>query len=51
VGGHSLQPLAIVEASAAFGFFNGFGFNPLLFPMAVMFLISAWPKPRARRST
>ncbi len=22
------------------GFFNGFGFNPLLFPMAVMFLIS-----------
>jgi NADH-quinone oxidoreductase subunit H len=32
----------IVEASAAiYGFLNGLAFNPLLFPMAVMFLISA----------
>ena len=33
-----------------FGFVNAFGLNPLLFPIAVMFLISAWPKPRAHRS-
>jgi NADH-quinone oxidoreductase subunit H len=33
----------IVEAQRAhiFGFINGFGFNPLLFPMAVIFLISS----------
>ena len=33
----------IVEAQRAhvFGIINGFGFNPLLFPMAVVFLISA----------
>src|SRR6476620_9742754 len=33
----------IVEAQRAhiFGLINGFGFNPLLFPLAVMFLISA----------
>jgi NADH-quinone oxidoreductase subunit H len=32
----------IVEAQKAlYGFINGFGFNPLLFPMAVMFLISS----------
>ncbi|SNT03593.1 NADH dehydrogenase subunit H [Sphingomonas laterariae] len=33
----------IIEAQRAhvFGFINGFGFNPLLFPMAVVFLISA----------
>ncbi|MGF7148632.1 NADH-quinone oxidoreductase subunit H [Sphingomonas zeicaulis] len=33
----------IVEAQQAhiFGFINGFGFNPLLFPMAIVFLISA----------
>jgi NADH-quinone oxidoreductase subunit H len=33
----------IVEGQRAhvFGFLNGYGFNPLLFPMAVMFLISA----------
>jgi len=33
----------IVEAQRAhiFGTINGFGFNPLLFPLAVMFLISA----------
>ncbi len=34
---------AIVEAQRAhiFGFINGFGFNPLLFPMAVVFFISS----------
>jgi len=32
----------IVEAQRGlYGFVNGFGFNPLLFPMAVMFLISS----------
>ncbi len=33
----------IVEGQRAhvFGFLNGYGFNPLLFPMAVVFLISA----------
>ncbi len=33
----------IIEAQKGhvFGFLNGFGFNPLLFPMAVVFLISA----------
>ena len=33
----------IIEAQRAhiFGFINGFGFNPLLFPMAVVFLISS----------
>ena len=32
----------IVEAQKGlYGFINGFGFNPLLFPMAVMFLISS----------
>ena len=34
---------AIIEAQRGhiFGIINGFGFNPLLFPMAVIFLISA----------
>ena len=34
---------AIIDAQRAhvFGFINGFGFNPLLFPMAVVFLISS----------
>lgn len=32
----------IIEAQRGlYGFINGFGFNPLLFPMAVVFLISA----------
>ena len=33
----------IIDAQRAhiFGFINGFGFNPLLFPMAVMFFISS----------
>lgn len=39
----SFNMSAIVEAQRAhiFGFVNGFGFNPLLFPMAVVFLISS----------
>ncbi|MBW8910508.1 MAG: NADH-quinone oxidoreductase subunit NuoH [Sphingomonas sp.] len=39
----SFNMSAIVEAQRAhvFGFINGFGFNPLLFPMAIIFLISA----------
>jgi len=34
---------AIIEAQRAhiLGFLNGFGFNPLLFPMAVVFLVSS----------
>ncbi|MDB5690216.1 MAG: NADH:ubiquinone oxidoreductase subunit, partial [Sphingomonas bacterium] len=34
---------SIIDAQRAhiFGFINGFGFNPLLFPMAVVFLISS----------
>ncbi|HQA19137.1 MAG TPA: NADH-quinone oxidoreductase subunit H, partial [Novosphingobium sp.] len=38
----TFQMGGIVEAQKGhiFGFLNGFGFNPLLFPMAVMFLIS-----------
>jgi len=39
----SFNMSAIIEAQRAhiFGFINGFGFNPLLFPMAVVFLISS----------
>ena len=39
----SFNMSAIVETQRAhiLGIFNGFGFNPLLFPMAVIFLISA----------
>jgi NADH-quinone oxidoreductase subunit H len=39
----SFNMSAIVEGQRAhvFGFINGYGFNPLLFPMAVVFLISA----------
>ena len=39
----SFNMSAIVEAQRAhiFGIINGYGFNPLLFPMAVVFLISA----------
>jgi NADH-quinone oxidoreductase subunit H len=34
-----------------FGILNGYGFNPLLFPMAVVFLISSMAETFARRST
>ncbi len=39
----SFNMSAIIEGQRAhmFGIFNGYGFNPLLFPMAVVFLISA----------
>lgn len=39
----SFNMSAIVEGQRAhiFGFINGYGFNPLLFPMAVVFFISA----------
>lgn len=38
----SFNLTTIVEAQKGlYGFINGFGFNPLLFPMAVVFLISA----------
>jgi len=39
----SFNMSAIIEGQRAhiFGFINGYGFNPLLFPMAVVFLISS----------
>ncbi|TCP32709.1 NADH-quinone oxidoreductase subunit NuoH [Sphingomonas sp. BK235] len=38
----SFNLTAIVEAQKGlYGFINGFGFNPLLFPMSVVFLISS----------
>ena len=39
----SFNMSAIIEGQRAhiFGFLNGYGFNPLLFPMAVVFLISS----------
>ncbi len=39
----SFNMSAIIEGQRAhvFGFLNGYGFNPLLFPMAVVFFISA----------
>jgi hypothetical protein len=43
VGRNSLQPerrSSSRQRGHILGFLNGFGFNPLLFPMAVMFLIS-----------
>ena len=39
-GTFNLQGIIAAQQSHAL-FFNGFGFNPLLFPMAVIFLISA----------
>ncbi len=37
----NLSKIVLEQQGHVLGFFNGFGFNPLLFPMAVMFLISA----------
>jgi len=39
----SFNMSAIIEGQRAhvFGFINGYGFNPLLFPMAIVFLISS----------
>lgn len=37
----NLSTIVLAQQAHVFGFLNGFGFNPLLFPMAVVFLISA----------
>lgn len=37
----NLSTIVLAQQAHVLGFFNGFGFNPLLFPMAVVFLISA----------
>ena len=37
----NLQTIIRAQQGHVLGVFNGFGFNPLLFPMAVVFLISA----------
>ncbi|MBU6252018.1 MAG: NADH-quinone oxidoreductase subunit NuoH [Alphaproteobacteria bacterium] len=37
----NLSKIVLAQQGHIFGFLNGFGFNPLLFPMAVVFLISA----------
>jgi NADH-quinone oxidoreductase subunit H len=40
-GSFNLSAIVIAQKGHIFGFINGFGFNPLLFPMAVVFLISS----------
>ena len=40
-GTFQMNGIVIGQKAHVLGFFNGYGFNPLLFPMAVMFLISA----------
>ena len=40
-GSFNLNAIVETQRAHVFGFINAFGFNPLLFPMAVMFLISA----------
>ncbi len=37
----NLSTIVLAQKGAILGLFNGFGFNPLLFPMAIVFLISA----------
>jgi len=37
----NLTGIVLAQKGHVFGFFNGFGFNPLLFPMWVVFLISS----------
>ncbi|MEJ2407793.1 MAG: NADH-quinone oxidoreductase subunit NuoH [Novosphingobium sp.] len=39
-GSFNLNDIVKAQDGHVLGLFNGFGFNPLLFPMAVMFLIS-----------
>jgi NADH-quinone oxidoreductase subunit H len=39
-GTFNLNGIVLAQKGHIFGLINGFGFNPLLFPMAVMFLIS-----------
>jgi NADH-quinone oxidoreductase subunit H len=40
-GSFNLNIIVQQQQGHIFGFINGFGFNPLLFPMAIMFLISS----------
>ena len=40
-GTFNLSGIIEAQQGHVFGLINGFGFNPLLFPMAVIFLISA----------
>ncbi len=40
-GSFNLTTIVLEQRGHIFGFINGFGFNPLLFPMAVVFLISS----------
>jgi len=40
-GSFNLSTIVTQQTGHVLGLFNGFGFNPLLFPMAVVFLISA----------
>ncbi|TKD50838.1 NADH-quinone oxidoreductase subunit NuoH [Sphingomonas baiyangensis] len=40
-GSFNLSTIVEAQRGTLFGIVNGFGFNPLLFPMAVVFLISA----------
>nr|WP_277991109.1 NADH-quinone oxidoreductase subunit NuoH [Sphingomonas panni] len=40
-GSFNLTTIVLEQRAHIFGFVNGFGFNPLLFPMAVVFLISS----------
>jgi NADH-quinone oxidoreductase subunit H len=40
-GTFNLSQIVIQQTGHVFGLLNGFGFNPLLFPMAVVFLISS----------
>ena len=37
----NLSTIVLAQKAHVFGLLNGFGFNPLLFPMAIVFLISA----------
>ena len=40
-GTFNLSAIVLDQVGHIFGIFNGFGFNPLLFPMAVVFLIAS----------
>ena len=40
-GTYNISGIVAAQTGNVFGILNGFGFNPLLFPMAVVFLISS----------
>jgi len=40
-GTFNMNGIVLAQKGVSLGFFNGFGFQPLLFPMAVMFFISS----------